>query len=153
MNKKLFIIRNREVLLGIVSLLGLIILFTAVNNFKLEKASAGSREYKAQFLNIEGIKVGSNVRYSGINVGDVSDVKLNPDYTVEVTIKVGRGFDIPVDSTLMVLTDGILGSKYLEISAGSEDEYLKSGDSFENTTESTNIIGLVKQVLHRVKVN
>ncbi|MDR1691418.1 MAG: MlaD family protein [Rickettsiales bacterium] len=143
---------NKEAIFGILSVLFLILVFVSFNGYKLQKASGRTVSYKALFNNIEGVKKGTEVRYSGISVGTVSDIELKDNYMVEVTIKMTKKYEVPQDSVLSVATDGIIGAKYLEIAAGSDDSVLKSGEYFEDSVSSSNIMALVMQILQRVSL-
>lgn len=81
-------------------------------------------ELKGAFQNIEGLTVGSEVRYRGFNVGKVMRIDPGPrDIRVYSILK--GGLRIPADSTLRVGFDGIVGLKYLEIKPGTlEADYI-----------------------------
>lgn len=79
------------------------------------------------FKNIEGLTIGSEVRYRGFNVGKVMDIDPTP-YDIKVYARVKRGLKIPADSTLRVGFDGLVGLKYLEIRPGVSDRLCREGD-------------------------
>lgn len=78
------------------------------------------------FQNIEGLTLGSEVRYRGLNVGQV--LKVDPGPTdIRVSLIIKKGLVIPADSELRVAYDGIVGQKFLEIIPGTESRYLTDG--------------------------
>lgn len=102
----------------------------------------------AKFNDIEGIKVGTEVKIAGMRVGVVEDTKLDKDtFQVNVKINVAENLNIPSDSTLSVSSSGLLGGKYLNIKPGVDEEFLKSGSYFSSTQSSMNIEDLVGKVV------
>jgi len=74
----------------------------------------------ATFYNVNGLQVGNNVRFSGINVGTVDKIDIINDSTVEVSIlikKAVREF-IKIDSKVSISSEGMIGDKLLNISQG-----------------------------------
>src|SRR3989339_184290 len=83
-------------------------------------------ELTGSFKNIEGLTVGSEVRYRGFNIGKVMRIDPNPrDIRVYSTIK--KGLIIPEDSKLRVGFDGLVGQKYLEVTPGTSEIAYQSG--------------------------
>jgi len=64
-----------------------------------------SRGYKigAHFPNASGLHRAAAVSMSGVNIGAVDDVALEPDYTVDVILAIKPGFEIPKDSKFLIL--------------------------------------------------
>ncbi|MEK7376478.1 MAG: MlaD family protein, partial [Candidatus Margulisiibacteriota bacterium] len=85
-------------------------------------------EMIGSFQNIEGLAVGSEIRYRGFKVGKV--LRLDPStQDIRIYCVINNDIKFPVDSDLRVGFDGLVGLKYLEITPGrSEDEY-KSGQT------------------------
>jgi len=78
------------------------------------------------FPNVEGLTVGSEVRYRGLNVGKIMKIDPGPkDIKVYAVIK--RGLLLPEDSQLRVGFDGLVGMKYLEIKPGVSGVAYQSG--------------------------
>lgn len=85
-----------------------------------------SRGYEmiGAFQNIEGLTIGSEVRYRGFNVGKVLSIDPSPK-DIRVYARIKRGLKIPADSTLRVAFDGLVGLKYLEIRPGISEQLYK----------------------------
>lgn len=98
----------------------------------------------AKFNDIDGITIGSVVKISGLTIGEVEDLFLNESYMAVAKLKISSQYKIPFDSSLSVATSGIIGSKYLMISPGADDEMLKKNDYFSFTQSSISLDGLIK---------
>jgi phospholipid/cholesterol/gamma-HCH transport system substrate-binding protein len=89
----------------------------------------------AQFYNVSGLQVGNNVRFSGINVGIVDNIKIINDSTVQVDMlirKVVREF-IKSDSEVAIGSEGIIGDRLLVITQGNTDAPMaKDGQQLES---------------------
>lgn len=111
---------------GIMTLIGAIALAMIITWKSNLFLTAQGFELVGSFTNIEGLTVGSEVRYRGFNVGKVMRIDPGPaDIKVYATVK--RGLKMPEDSTLRVGFDGIVGLKYLEIKPGSLETLYKPG--------------------------
>lgn len=79
---------------------------------------------KAFFDNVEGLRSGAAVRLNGLNVGSVSDIKLmqREQYRVEVTLRINKSVKdfIRLDSKAAIETEGIIGSKIVIITPGTD---------------------------------
>lgn len=75
---------------------------------------------KAQFKTVSGLEVGNNVRFSGINVGTVDEIKLVTDTSVMVDFVIRKEIQqfIKTDATVSIGSDGLMGDKVLTISPG-----------------------------------
>lgn len=107
------------VLICIAALLGMLI---KVGNFNLFKKGYMIR---TQFHFAAGVKKSSPVCLSGVNVGEVKNIRLlydNNDTVAEVTLWLEEGTQIRKDSVANVATLGFMGEKYIEIRSGSSQE-------------------------------
>jgi len=93
-------------------------------------------ELRAQLQNAKGLRKGAPVWLSGIEVGSVKSISLNPEYGTIITLSVDKK-DLKFlrkDSEASVLTMGLLGDKYVELSSGSsEAEPIKPGDMIKGS--------------------
>ena len=76
---------------------------------------------KAQFKTVSGLKVGNNVRFSGINVGTIDDITLITDTSVMVDLVIKKEVQqfIKKDAMATIGSDGLMGDKVFTISPGS----------------------------------
>jgi phospholipid/cholesterol/gamma-HCH transport system substrate-binding protein len=94
----------------------------------------------ANFQNVSGLKVGNNVRFSGIDVGIIDNIRLINDSTVQVDMLIRRNVQefIKADSEATIGSSGIIGDKILIIAQGSSDaamvkdgQHLKANEPLE----------------------
>ncbi len=80
-------------------------------------------ELKAQIQDVKGLRNGAPVWISGIEIGSVKDIRLHPGYGTIVTLSIRKNaLDyIKKDSHASVLTMGLLGDKYVEVSGGTTE--------------------------------
>lgn len=118
----------------LVGVLALIILSVRVGNFSSQD-SGSSYNVSASFDDIGGLTVKSPVRMSGVTIGRVTSISIDPmDYSAIVSMQIsGDHANLPLDSSAAVLTSGLLGSQYVGFEPGAEDDYLKEGDRLEFT--------------------
>lgn len=112
------------------------LLFLSLYGSQLNVMEAHSPFYlQARFDNVSGLHVRSPIRIAGVNVGRVYSIKLDDNYQAQVVLAFDRPISVPVDSSVKVYTDGLLGGRYLSINIGFEsDDLLKSGGVIEHTT-------------------
>jgi phospholipid/cholesterol/gamma-HCH transport system substrate-binding protein len=110
--------------------------------------SGGSYELVGRFSGVDGVPVGADVRISGIKVGQVADMSLNQQtYQAEVRLSISNNTAIPVDSTLAVKSESLLGGRYLAIAPGADDLMLKDGEAFEFTQSALVLEDLIGQLI------
>lgn len=108
-------------------------------------------QLKAEFMKVGGLSVGSDVRINGIKVGTVTSQKLNgDDYMADVTFSISSNIKLPKDSTASIVSDGLVGDKFVKIEPGKSKEYLQSGDSFKNTKDFKTIEDMVGEIIFMV---
>ncbi|HEY0281327.1 MAG TPA: outer membrane lipid asymmetry maintenance protein MlaD [Rhizomicrobium sp.] len=109
-------------------------------------ASVKGYELTAKMARVDGIAVGTDVKLSGIKVGEVSSLTLDPkDYLVIVHLNVHNDVKIPDDSSLMVTSSGLLGSSYLSIAPGGSDKVLAADGRIRNTQGSVDLMALLSR--------
>jgi phospholipid/cholesterol/gamma-HCH transport system substrate-binding protein len=101
----------------------------------------------ARFGQVDGLAVGSPVFLAGVKVGAVSALALDPaTLKPTVTMTLRRGTAIPVDSGALVVSDGVLGGKYVKIEPGSEAAIMKDGARFAVVQDAV----VVEQLLDKI---
>lgn len=127
-----------EIIVGTFVLLSAAFFF--FNSFKNSKLGA-SEGYNliAKFDNIDGLTAGSDVKISGVKVGTVTEEFLDEKtYRAALKLTINSNIKLSSDSSAKVSSEGLLGSKYLAIEPGAEDETLKAGDEIKFTQSSVN---------------
>ncbi len=102
----------------------------------------------ANFNDVTGVNVRSPVRIAGVKVGFVESIVLHQgNFQAKVTVFLEKRFDkIPKDSELSVTTEGLLGAKYLELTPGFDDQYLREGDEIVKTVSSLSLEKLLGKI-------
>jgi phospholipid/cholesterol/gamma-HCH transport system substrate-binding protein len=115
----------------VVTIALLIILVTVIFAGSLETLFTKSVTLYAQIKDVRGLRSGSPVWLAGIEIGSVKGIRLDAQYGTLITMSVmtDAAEFIKKDSTATVMTMGLLGDKYVEVSHGSEDsEKISPGD-------------------------
>lgn len=97
-------------------------------------------QVKADFTNITGIGLGSDVRIGGIKVGVVEKLALDPQsYQAVASLRIDKNIGLPKDSSASVQSAGLLGDKFVAIEPGGDDASLKDGDAITFTQSSVSL--------------
>lgn len=108
----------------------------------------GGYNLTAEFENIEGINIGSDIRLAGIKVGTVVKQELDPaNFQARIVLSVDKAIKLPDDSTAKVTSEGLLGGKYISIEPGGSEELLKDGDQMSYTQSAIDLWGLINQFM------
>lgn len=145
--------RTVEISVGAFMLAGifsLIVLAVKVSGFDVGAATNSYTIY-ARFENIGGLSVRAKVSVAGVVVGQVAEITLDQDdFTALVRMEVEAGVDqLTSDTTAAILTEGLLGGKYIGLILGAEEELLKDGDEIVDTQSALVLEELIGQFLLR----
>ena len=106
--------------------------------------SASSYPLIASFRSIEGVSIGTDVRLAGVKVGAVTDIALNPaTFFADATVSLRSDLLLPVDSTVLVSSEGLLGGTFIELLPGGALETLEPGAEIEDTQGAVSLITLL----------
>lgn len=95
---------------------------------------------KADFANIAGIAVGSDVRIGGIKIGVVEDLQLDSkSYQAQAVMRVQDNVKLPKDSSAAIQSAGLLGDKFVALEPGGDAAMLKDGENITLTQSSVSI--------------
>lgn len=98
----------------------------------------------ASFRSAEGVRVGSDVRLAGVKVGTVTGLELNPEtFFADATILLRKDVLLPVDSTILISSEGLLGGTFVELLPGGALDNLEPGDEIEDTQGAVSLISLL----------
>lgn len=103
----------------------------------------------AEFRAADGLEPGSDIRLSGVRIGSVTSVGLNPkNYYAVVGMSIDESYQLPEDSIAKIASDGLLGGNFIAIDPGASDFMLEPGETFMHTQGSINLIDLVAKAIH-----
>lgn len=98
----------------------------------------------ATFRKAEGVAPGGDVRLSGVKIGSVSAIELDPQtYQARVVLAIDQGVALPEDSSAVVASDGLLGGAHIAIQPGGSEAMMPAGAEFGYTQSSVNLLDLV----------
>ena len=139
---------KNDVWVGLFVLIGAIaVLFLALKSANLLTLSFSSNyEVSAKFDNIGGLKPGAAVKSAGVVVGRVKKIEFDGEsFQAKVTLALQSGVGFPQDSSLKILTSGLLGEQYLDVSPGADEKNLAAGDRIGSTQSAVILENLISQ--------
>lgn len=108
----------------------------------------------AYFDNVGGLKAKSAVRSGGVVVGRVADIGFDDQrYQAQVRLDMDARFAFPRDSSLKILTSGLLGEQYIGIEPGADEGDLAAGDTITSTQSAVVLENLISQFLYSSAAN
>ena len=142
---------KNELWVGLFVLLGaaaiLFLALQAANLLTLNLRS--SYEVTAKFDNIGGLKPKAAVKSSGVVVGRVASIDFDDkSFQARVLLAMDTRYTFPKDSSLKILTSGLLGEQYVGIEAGADDKNLAAGDTIGTTQSAVVLENLISQFLY-----
>ncbi len=136
-----------ETMVGAIILLITVIFFVFAYNNSGQKTDSSS-VYYATFDRVDGISIGSDVRMSGVKVGSVQSIAIESNtYLANIKFALDNKIQLPKDSSAEVVSDGLLGSKYLAIVPGGDENILQAGETITHTQSSVNLESLIGRLI------
>lgn len=103
----------------------------------------------ARFDNIGGLKPKAAVKSAGVVVGRVESITFDDKtFQARVALALETRYQFPKDSSLKILTSGLLGEQYIGIEAGADEKVLAAGDTITNTQSAVVLENLIGQFLY-----
>jgi phospholipid/cholesterol/gamma-HCH transport system substrate-binding protein len=135
------------------TVLGAVVLLAAVAflAFAYARGNVGGTdgyELIARFDRVDGLSTGADVRISGIRVGTVQAQWLDPEtYRATVRFTVAPNVELPADTSAAIVSEGLLGGKYVALNPGGDDRLLGPGDEIRLTQSSVVLEDLIGQMI------
>jgi phospholipid/cholesterol/gamma-HCH transport system substrate-binding protein len=102
----------------------------------------------AEFDNVEGVNVGSDIRMAGIKIGTVTAQSLNPtNYQAQVSMSIDPAVKLTDDTSAKVTSEGLLGSKFISLEPGGSEVTLADGGVITYTQGAVDIWSLISQAM------
>lgn len=128
-------------------LIALVILALRVSGLSMNYSKKQYQIY-GLFTNIGALKPRAKVTISGVVVGEVTHIALNPkSYMARVDMQINADTLIPQDSTASIVTAGLLGEKYISIGIGGSQKNLKAGGRLQDTQSAIVLENLIGKFL------
>ena len=143
--------KSLDLWVGLFVLLGaLALFFLAMKAGNLGSLSFGPiYQVQAKFDNIGGLKPQAPVKSAGVVIGRVGDIKFDDKtFQAVVTLNLDSRYQFPKDSSLKILTSGLLGEQYLGLSPGGDTHNLAAGDKIAMTQSAVVLEDLISQFLY-----
>ena len=127
----------RQTAVGIFVLLGLVcVAYLTIKLGKMEVFDSKGFELVANFNSVSGLRVGADVEMAGVPVGRVAS---------RVVLILDKDLQLPADTIASVKTSGLIGDKYVNLTAGGSEDILASGDTLEETESAVDIESLISK--------
>jgi phospholipid/cholesterol/gamma-HCH transport system substrate-binding protein len=141
------------------TLVGAAIIAVAIGFFAFAYKSAGlggaaasGYRVSAQFDNIDGVAIGSDVRVAGIKVGTVVGQSLNPtSYQARIDMLIQSQFKLSDDTSAKITSEGLLGSKFVSLEPGGSEGQLADGGEISYTQGAVDIWSMISQAMFAKK--
>ncbi len=140
-----------DVWVGFLVLLGVAaLLFLALQSANLLSLSwQKTYTVNALFDNIGGLKKQAPVKSAGVVVGRVQDIRFDDkSFQAKVVLALDVQYQFPKDSSLKILTSGLLVEQYIGIEAGADMANLKDGDRLQSTQSAVVLENLISRFLY-----
>lgn len=137
-----------ETLIGALVIAIAAIFFAFAYNSSGKGQHTGGYRVTAEFDNVEGVNVGTDVRMAGIKVGTVTAQSLNPEnYQAVITMAIDSNVKLADDTSAKVTAEGLLGSKFIALDAGGSEIKLAEGGVINYTQGAVDIWSLISQAM------
>ena len=129
---------------------GVAILFLALKAANLLSLNFDtSYKVTARFDNIGGLKPRAAVKSAGVVVGRVENITFDDkSFQASVNMAMESRYVFPKDSSLKILTAGLLGEQYIGVEAGASDKNMAAGDVIKDTQSAVVLENLISQFLY-----
>jgi len=142
---------RKKIIVGFVFALLLAVSLVWLHERSVTKQSASGFTLFAQFGKVDGVVNGAEVRLGGLTVGHVVRQSFTKDYQILVELSLDKDYALPIDSSIQIETDGLMGPKHLEIVPGADEEILKDKETFGYTQDVMVLNDLLEKVLAYMK--
>ena len=145
-----------DIWVGLFVLLGLAALvFLALQSANLLSLSfQPTYRITARFDNIGGLKPKAAVRSAGVVVGRVAAIGFDDQrFQANVALDMDSRFKFPKDSSMSILTSGLLGEQYIGVLPGADENTLAAGDNVTSTQSAVVLENLIGQFLYNSAAN
>lgn len=113
---------GQRIKIGLFTTVGILIIIFAVFFIGNQKSLFSSTiKVSGLFKNVNGLQIGNNVRFAGINIGVVNDIEIMNDTTVKVVLLINTDVKkfIKKDAKMSIGSDGLMGDKLVVVAPGS----------------------------------
>ncbi len=144
-----------EIGIGLAVVVAIVLLLVVA----LSGRAAAGYVLRASFAHVDGLAIGSDVRIAGVTVGRVVGEEVDPKtFLATVSFRIRPDIHLTVDSSAAILSEGLLGGKYLALTPGGDVQTLGPNGLITATAGSISLetllgkfIGSVEGLMEAVK--
>ncbi len=137
-----------ETLVGAAVIAAALLFFSFAYRTAGSGGPSGGYHVTAQFDNIDGVSIGTDVRVAGIKVGSVVGQSLDPkSYQARVDMILQPQVQLADDTSAKISAEGLLGAKFIALEPGGSDAKLANGGEISYTQGSIDMWSLISQAM------
>ena len=130
------------------TLVGALVIAVAVLFFVFAYNTAQVDTVEGYSVTAKFDRIDGDVRMSGIKIGTVLDYRIDPEtYLAVVAMSIESDIELPMDSSVSITSDGLLGDKYLSLTPGGDEEAIADGGEIEITQGAIDLISMLGQLI------
>ena len=100
------------------------------------------------FFDIGDLTVGADVKTKGVKIGEVIEISLDGDsYMAIVKSSLNYDLKIPLDSEFKIANNGFIGSPYIEVTMGINEQYYQNNDLTENNVDAVSLEEIINSFI------
>ena len=144
MNKKI----SFEFIIGFIILLITLISFFYFS-LKIDYFNNSKKiNLNSYFFDIGGLTLGADVKTKGVKIGEVTDISLDKSsYMAIVKSSFNYDLKIPLDSEFKIANNGFIGSPYIEVTIGNNEQYYQNNDLTENNVDAVSLEEIINNFI------
>ena len=102
----------------------------------------------SNFFDIGNLTVGADVKTKGVKIGEVLEISLDGDsYMAIVKSSLNYDLKIPLDSEFKIANNGFIGSPYIEVTMGINEQYYQNNDLTENNVDAVSLEEIINSFI------
>ena len=102
----------------------------------------------SNFFDIGNLTVGADVKTKGVKIGEVTEIFLDrSSYMAIVKSSFNYDLKIPLDSEFKIANNGFIGSPYIEVTIGTNEQYYQNNDLTENNVDAVSLEEIINSFI------
>lgn len=144
MNKKI----SFEFIIGLIILIITLLSFFYFS-FKIDYFDNSKKiNLNSNFFDIGDLTVGADVKTKGVKIGEVIEISLDRNsYMAIVKSSLNHDLKIPLDSVFKIANNGFIGSPYIEVTMGINEQYYQNNDLTENNVDAVSLEEIINSFI------
>ena len=140
-----------EIIMGAVVLIGAAFFLSLIYKAADLKTNEGY-VITAEFGNTGGLKIGDDVRVSGIKVGKIISQSLNENtFNAQINMRIDNKIKLPIDTSARITSSSLLGGNFLELKPGIDEELLIENEIIYDTRDPVSFSDLLGKFVFQGK--